>query len=307
VSDGPPDEARRLADERAAARARRDWGTADRLRDELRALGWEAVDSAAGSTLRPAPSAANGGTSYARAEHLASLLGERPSLDVSLVTQLEDHPEDLARLAGALRGAAPQQAWELVVVANGTEAPPDPLLADLPATVLPATVRLGWAEAANLGLRRTRGAVAVLLDPSVEPTGDFVTPLLAAFEDATVGVAGPWGVVSQDARRFEDAPAGEVDAVLGYCLGLRREALAAVGGFDPHFRWYRHADLDLSFAVRDRGWRAVAVGELPLRRHEHRGWNALPEDERDRLSRRNFYRFLKHWGQRSDLLVAGKG
>jgi GT2 family glycosyltransferase len=223
---------------------------------------------------------------------------------MSLVTLLEGHPGDLERLTGALRGAMPRQEWELVVVANGIEGPVESALTGLPATVLPATVRLGWAEAANLGLRRTRGAVAVLLDASVEPTGDFVTPLLATFEDATVGVAGPWGVVTPDARQFDDAPPGEVDAVLGYCLALRREALAATGGFDPHFRWYRHADLDLSFAVRDRGWRAVAVGDLPLRRHEHRGWSSLPDDERDRLSRRNFYRFLKHWGRRPDLLLA---
>jgi GT2 family glycosyltransferase len=306
VSEDAPEEARRLADERASAREQRDWETADRLRDELRALGWEAVDSPSGSTLRPAPSAAAGGTSYVRAEHLASLIDEPPSLEMSLVTLLEGQPDDLERMIVALRRGMPRQEWELVVVANGMDAPGESALAGVPATVLPATVRLGWAEAANLGLRRTRGAVAVLLDASVEPAGDFATPLLAAFDDPTVGVAGPWGVVTPDARQFEDAPPGEVDAVLGYCLALRREALAATGGFDPHFRWYRHADLDLSFAVRDRGWRAVAVGDLPLRRHEHRGWSSLPDDERDRLSRRNFYRFLKHWGRRPDLLLAGR-
>ena len=305
MSGDAPEEARRLANERSAAREQRDWARADRLRDELRALGWEAVDTPSGSTLRPAPSAAAGGTSYARAEHLASLLDEPPSLELSLVTLLEGHPDDLERMTDALRREMPQQEWELVVVANGADAP-ERSLAVLPATVLPATVRLGWAEAVNLGLRRTRGAVAVLLDGSVEPTGDFATPLLSAFDDPSVGVAGPWGVVTPDAREFEDAPPGEVDAVLGYCLALRREALAAIGGFDPHFRWYRHADLDLSFAVRDRGWRAVAVGDLPLRRHEPREWSSLPEDERDRLSRRNFYRFLKHWGRRPDLLLAGR-
>ena len=88
-----------------------------------------------------------------------------------------------------------------------------------------------------------------------------------------------------------------------YCLAVRREALRAVGGFDHRFRFYRNADLDLSFAVRDAGWRAVATGELPLHRHEHRGWASLPEAERDRLSQRNFYRFLEHWGDRPDLLL----
>jgi GT2 family glycosyltransferase len=169
--------------------------------------------------------------------------------------------------------------------------------------VLRTEHRLGWADAANLGLRNARGGVVVLLDTSVEPAGDFVGPLLAAFDDERVGVAGPWGVSSRDGRQFDEAPAGEVDAVEGYCLALRREALQQVGGFDHRFRFYRNADLDLSFAVRSNGWKAVRTGPLPLERHEHRGWTAESEQERDRLSRRNFYRFLKHWGDRRDLLL----
>jgi GT2 family glycosyltransferase len=75
------------------------------------------------------------------------------------------------------------------------------------------------------------------------------------------------------------------------------------GGFDHRFRFYRNADLDLSFAARAAGWRAIRTEPLPLTRHEHRGYTSLPDEERDRLSRRNFYRFLKHWGDRRDLLL----
>jgi cysteinyl-tRNA synthetase len=46
-------EARRLLDEREAARAARDFATADRLRDELAARGWSVRDSAAGPELVP--------------------------------------------------------------------------------------------------------------------------------------------------------------------------------------------------------------------------------------------------------------
>jgi cysteinyl-tRNA synthetase len=52
--EGPPPEAVDLAEARAAARERRDWGEADRLRDELRALGWEVRDGAEGPELVPA-------------------------------------------------------------------------------------------------------------------------------------------------------------------------------------------------------------------------------------------------------------
>ncbi len=48
---GPDDAAQALLDEREAARAARDFAAADRLRDELAALGWEVRDSADGPTL----------------------------------------------------------------------------------------------------------------------------------------------------------------------------------------------------------------------------------------------------------------
>ena len=145
--------------------------------------------------------------------------------------------------------------------------------------------------------------MTILLDTSIEPIGDVVGPLLAAFDDPTVGLAGGWGVTSSDAREFVDAPPGPVDAIEAYCLAIRREALRAVGGFDSHYRFYRHADLDLSFAVRDAGWQALRTEPLPVVRHAHRGWEAYPPEERDRLSKRNFYRFLKRWRDRADLVA----
>ena len=52
--DGPPAEAAELAERREAARGARDWAEADRLRDELRAMGWEVRDGPQGPELVPA-------------------------------------------------------------------------------------------------------------------------------------------------------------------------------------------------------------------------------------------------------------
>jgi cysteinyl-tRNA synthetase len=49
--EGPPEEAVALAEQRAAAREARDWTEADRLRDELRAMGWEVRDGPEGPEL----------------------------------------------------------------------------------------------------------------------------------------------------------------------------------------------------------------------------------------------------------------
>ena len=54
AAEGPPAEAVELAARRQAARADRDFAEADRLRDELRAMGWEVRDGAEGPELLPA-------------------------------------------------------------------------------------------------------------------------------------------------------------------------------------------------------------------------------------------------------------
>ena len=293
----PPDAVRRLLDERSAAREARDWARADALRDELATLGWEAQDAPSGSTARPILAAASPEAS----------LADPAAVVASLQVAAEDHADDLARFLRGLAAHPSETTVELVIVANAPSFELEPIVAevDLPIAprVVPTDGRLGWADARTLGLQHSRGEVTVLLDTSLEPIGDFVTPLVAAFDDPTVGLAGGWGVTSEDAREFLDAAPGEVDAIEGYCLAVRREALRAAGGFDRRFRWYRNADLDFSFAVRDAGWRAVRTEPLPLARHEHRGYMALAEDERERLSRRNFYRFLDHWRDRPDLLL----
>ena len=307
MSDGPPPDVERLIEERAAARAERDFEAADTLRERIRAMGWEVVDLPDGSTARPSLPEAVGEARYARPEDLESLLDEPASVAASVHVLAEQHGKDLERFLRGLAAHPPTVEWELLVVANSPTFGISQLLHGLALpvepTVLASAERLGWADARNLGLRRSRGEVTVLVDASVEPIGDFVTPLLAAFEDASVGIAGAWGVTSGTGRSFEDAPPGEVDAIEGYCLATRREVLRTAGLFDHRFRFYRNADLDFSFQARAAGWRAVAVAGLPLRRHEHRGYAALPPAERDRLSKRNFYRFLKHWGDRRDLLL----
>ena len=298
-----PSEIRELLTARRAARDDRDWSRADALREQLTGLGWQVEDGPSGSTARPILPAARADAEDA----FPSLLEEPGAVAVSVQVAAEDEEADLARFLAGIAAHAPQADWELVVTANLPSFDLEALLASILLPIEPVLLasahRLGWADARTLGMRRSRGEITVLVDTSIEPTGDFVTPLLAAFDDRTVGLAGPWGVASADGRQFEEAPAGEVDAVEGYCLAIRRDALRAVGGFDHRFRFYRNADLDLSFAVRDAGWRAVRTDPLPLVRHEHRGYAALPPEERDRLSKRNFYRFLDHWGDRRDLLL----
>ncbi|MEO6578286.1 MAG: glycosyltransferase, partial [Candidatus Limnocylindria bacterium] len=302
--NAPPAEVVALLELRRSARRQTDWARADALRVEIAALGWEVQDGSGQTTVRAALPSEPVATGYADSNDLASLIDEPPGVAASIQLVADEHPDDLRRMLTGLREHLPATEHELIVVANAPTFDLDAMLGEGPESIIVRTSqRLGWADSRNLGLRRSRGAITVLLDTSLEPSGDFLTPLLDAFDDPKVGIAGGWGVRSADGREFQDATPGEVDAVEGYCLAVRRDALRQVPAFDRRFRFYRNADLDFSFALRDAGWRAVRTQALPFVRHEHRGYTSLPDVERDRLSRRNFYRFLDHWGDRRDLLL----
>jgi GT2 family glycosyltransferase len=166
---------------------------------------------------------------------------------------------------------------------------------------------LGSAAGRNVCLRRARGRYVLLIDTSVEVTGDIFSRLRTLLDDPKVGVVGRWGVVTDDIRTFAETKApGDVDAVEGYLMAFRREILQEIGLLDEKYRFYRHLDLDFSFAVRSRGYKAMVDTELPLRRHEHVDWERTPPEERERLSKRNFYRFLHKWGDRTDLIVSAR-
>ncbi len=162
----------------------------------------------------------------------------------------------------------------------------------------------GWGAARNAGLRRARGRIVLIVDGSVEAAGDVLGPLERALADPSVGMCGPFGVVTEDLRTFRESEGPEVDAIEGYLMALRRELLVRGIAFDERFRFYRTADLDLSFRVKELGLRAVVV-PVPVVRHEHRAWANTPPEERERLSKRNFYRFLDRFRGRFDLTVAG--
>ena len=313
-----PDDVLTAAHERAAARAARDWAEADRLREVIEAAGWKIVDRGTDFALSPAapPDVESAGeVRYGSSANVPSRLDEPPVGLATVVLVATDHPAVVERAVRGLVAHAPG-GTSIVVVADG---PSDETGADLgdlraaaagdmPLEIVRTSERLGQGVATNIGIRRSSGPVVILLDPSLEPTGDLVTPLVRALDDPSVAVAGGFGITSRDLRHFEDAPAGDVDAIEGYVQAFRRADAAARGPLDERFRFYRNLDIWWSLVLRDDGEgatprRAVRIDGLPVDRHEHRGWGSLPDDERDRLSKRNFYRIIDRFGSRRDLLT----
>jgi cysteinyl-tRNA synthetase len=298
----PPDEVSRLAQERAKRRRARDFRAADELRGRIRALGFEVTDRPDGGFDLTPVEARPAAPSRIHPEEVRSVLDEAPTADVTVQWLSEGWPDDVRRGIASFHRFDGGRSVQHVVV----ESTPEPSAA-WPEDV--EVIRLaedpGFGAARNAGLRRSLGRVVILADGSVEADGDSFGPLEQTLADPSVGVAGPYGLVTDDLRDFREAEGPMVDAVEGYLMAFRRELLAEGLAFDDRYRFYRTADVDLCFQAKALGLRVVRV-EVPVRRHEHRQWATTSEEDRERLSKRNFYRFLDKFRGRKDLLVSAR-
>src|SRR5438270_69980 len=208
MSDEAPEEVLGLARRRAEARVAADFERADELRRRILEMGWRVRDDRGGGwSLEPAA------TQDPTREHDDAPTGleEPATADVSLQWVCEGWPDDVDRAIASFRGSVERLDAQYVVVdvtgENARRWGGD-------VEVVSVDPTSGWARARNAGLRRARGRTVLALDPSVEADGDVLGPLAGALADTTVGVCGPFGIVTKDLREFAPAPGpGDCDAI----------------------------------------------------------------------------------------------
>jgi GT2 family glycosyltransferase len=177
----------------------------------------------------------------------------------------------------SLRGTS--EPFELCVVDNASTDGTEPFFR---AAALPFPHRYrrnadnaGLIRALNQGAALATGDVLCFLHNDTEMRDvRWLARLCGALEAPGVGLAGLYGArrLRRDGRYVgrtivhaldEGAGPGadvvEVAAVDGVCLALRREVLAAAGGFDEGYGFFHGYDRELSLAVREQGLRCVVV------------------------------------------------
>lgn len=307
VHSAPPDVVA-LAQQRAQARSDRDFAAADELRDQLEAAGWLVIDTADGFELKPKPP-------YDVLARVADLPDNTSASDthratVSLV--VEGWPDDVRECVSALLEHTTDdvvvQALDLGDVDGAGAALHEFAGGRVQEWHIAGTA--GWSAARNALLKADTAAVHIWCDLSTVLTGDAVTPLLEAVDSSAEVVGAGWRGVRVDLdnewRSFVDAPPGDVDAILGYLFAMRRDAALAAGGPHPKARFYRNADMEFSFALKDAvpGSRLVVpAGELPVRQARHRGYHDSDPAYRDAESAKTYNRFLARYRGRADLLA----
>jgi hypothetical protein len=270
-----------LVRQRVEARVRHDWRAADDLKARIEAAGWRVTDHGRRSSVGPAaPSTVEVGDEirYGSAAAIPSRLDDPATAAWTLVVVASEDPGPFSRLMTALRAYAPAGTQVIVVINDASTAQEAALLPGSPdrapiggsdPELVRTSVRLGYAAALNIGLRRAAGKLVLLADTTAVPTGDALTPLAAVLNDPAVAAAGGCGLVADDPaeprpnllHRLEDinSPTEALALELGW-LAFRRSDCVAVGPFDEHF--VTPAWLDVGWSLRLR-FGAPAAAEAP--------------------------------------------
>lgn len=249
---------------------------------------------------------------------------------ISVIIPTRDNPKLLAEAAATLLAtAAHPDRIELVIIDNGSRSPPARALLDRltereRTVIVPFPQAFNWSRANNLGARAASGSLLLFLndDTAMQTAGwDRILAGLLAQDD--VGLVGarmvyPDGRIQhggfvlgmdngpQHEGRWmagDDAgPAGRwtairaAAAVTGAFMAIRRDRLAALGGFDEQTFAVDFADLDLCLKVRAGGQLVAYCGAITLTHHESvsRGLN-LGRAKRRRMARERAA-FEQRWG-----------
>ena len=311
------DEINDLVKKRSELRQSERYNEADAIRNTLDHDGYVIEDALNGTRVRPKTpfeTRQERWHSFSSSAEVPSLVSEADAVGVTVGIVACNYLDDVKRcVRSALNHLGDRQA-EVLVVDNGSSDGTGEWLEEAASSdprirVIHTDHILGEGAAKNIVLKQSRGNTVVLMDASVEVTGDIFGPIDEMLTDDTVGIAGPFGLRTDNLHHFHEGEgdAGEMDAMQAYCFAFRRERLNDVGFMRESFRFYRNLDLDYSFHFKDKDYRIVADPTLPVQLHEHRAWSELAEGERDALSRKNYGRFLDKWGDRADLLVSTQG
>ncbi len=304
---------------RSTLRQHADYPHADSIRAQLGEVGYTVRDTPRGTLVLPRRPedefiVLSSSTDAPDNTHVPDLY----AFSINLLAH--NSREDLERCVKSICRHAGQRHLELVIIENGSTDDTLPYLeqlarhGDLVAEegqplglqVLFADHNLGFAAGRNATMHASRGRNIILMDTSIEVTGDIWSPLEGALADEQIGVVGPYGLVTDDLREFREADGPDVDAIEGYLMAFCRALLPEVGWIDEKFRFYRLMDIYLSFFFKTAGYRAVVTPLVAERieKHPHREWYSLSEDERATKSKKNYDIFRDRWHHGENLLVA---
>jgi GT2 family glycosyltransferase len=139
--------------------------------------------------------------------------------------------------------------FEVIVVDDGSTDGTTAIASSYDVRLVRSEENRGLSEARNLGLYAAKGEIVAYLDDDARPDPAWLGHLARTFADRPhLGVGGPNIPPEGDglvADCVADSPGGPIHVLIGDALAehlpgcnlaVRRDALEAIGGFDPRFR-----------------------------------------------------------------------
>ena len=286
---------------------------ADNHRKSINALGYVVEDTPSGTKIRKKFYSE---TELGQIQSISSSseLPQKPltenKYDVSFCLVGNDFTSDLIRCINSIINYTKTPSYQILIL-NKISNPqlPSFINTNVNIKIITTDHGLGEGTSKNILLKSSEGSTIIILDTSVELTGDILNPISSMLKNESVGITGPFGLKTTDLHHFHDdsnGDGGEMDAIQSYCFAFRRKSLKKVGLMRETFRFYRHLDLDYSLQFKSKGYKVIEIPNLPIIRHEHRIWESLPHHQREKLSQTNYKKFLEKWQKHPQLLEANK-
>ena len=251
-------------------------------------------------------------------------------MDFSVIVVTHNALEFTVRCVESLRRNLPERA-ELIFVDNASTDGTRAYLREVTermgemAQLLLLDRNEGWCRGINVGLERARGTYLVLLNSDVVVTPEWLTGLRECMEEAgsvvsglrRVGLVGPVtnsaggpqqvanpppfqaAALDTHARRHRESfrrSWGASFFLSGFCLMVRRDCYAEIGGLDERFSPGGFDDNDLVLRAQERGWDCVIAGDVYIHHEGSATFRTVAPELRGGLVNRG--RFYEKWRER---------
>jgi GT2 family glycosyltransferase len=170
-----------------------------------------------------------------------------------------------------LRSQSAGQPLEILVVNDGSTDDTAAVVQRIPGVRLVNQSNGGPAAARNRGALEATGSIILFTDDDCVPEPDWVTAMLAPFEDPdVVGAKGVYRThqsaliarfvqIEYESRYRLMANLPTIDFIDTYSAAFRRQRFLEMDGYDTSFPLACAEDIELSYRMSTRGWKMVFV------------------------------------------------